>query len=290
MTDRTPALTIGIPVYNGAATLADAIESALGCGIEDIELVISDNASADQTSAICRRYAAGDTRIRHITQPLNIGAYRNFMAVLRQASSPHFMWLAADDVLQTIPFVEIRQQLQRDKEIVAVAACGIFDIRGEDVPDRCNGPLLGSACARVRSLLLRPGANSRFYSIYRTAQVRDLYETNSFDYWGGDVAFSAHIAMLGNWHYAESFVVRRRPGISSNPFKLRASFGMRGLTLLFPYPRFAIEITRAVPRQCRLAVGTAAALLYVRYLISPVKHFIKVATGWARRVRSEASA
>lgn len=283
MTDRTPVFTVGIPVYNGASTVADAIESVLACGIADMEVVISDNASTDQTPSICALYAKKDKRIRYLRQASNVGAYRNFWTVLNNARSPYFIWLAADDVLQSFPFGDIRRVLERDKHTVAVAARGVFEIRGARVEDRCNGPLLGPACTRVRRLLFRPGANSRFYSVYRTEQVRGLYETTSFDYWGGDVTFSARVALLGNWAYDTSFVVRRRPGISSNPFKLRAAFGMRGLALLFPYPRFAIDIVRAAPAGCGFSIAAVAALLYVRYLISPVKHFINVARGWSRQ-------
>ena len=47
--DKTPCVTIGLPVYNGANFLADAVESVLGQTFTDLQLVICDNASTDAT-------------------------------------------------------------------------------------------------------------------------------------------------------------------------------------------------------------------------------------------------
>lgn len=61
----SPRVSIGIPVYNGEDFIEEALESVLAQTFEDYELVISDNASSDQTEDICRKYAAEDQRIRY---------------------------------------------------------------------------------------------------------------------------------------------------------------------------------------------------------------------------------
>lgn len=55
-----PFVSIGMPVYNGADVIEQAIESVLSQSFRDFELIISDNASTDRTEEICRRYAAED--------------------------------------------------------------------------------------------------------------------------------------------------------------------------------------------------------------------------------------
>ena len=75
---RAPRVTIGMPVYNGARTLRDAIDTILAQEFADFELVISDNASTDETEAICREYVAKDARVRYFRNPTNIGAIPNF--------------------------------------------------------------------------------------------------------------------------------------------------------------------------------------------------------------------
>ena len=54
---RKPALSIGLPVYNGERYLSKTLDSLLGQDFDDFELIISDNGSSDQTEAICRDFA-----------------------------------------------------------------------------------------------------------------------------------------------------------------------------------------------------------------------------------------
>ena len=87
-----------MPVFNASEYLRESIDAVLSQTFTDFELVISDNASTDETESICREYAARDARIRYLRQQRNIGALRNFEFVLKEARAPHFMWVAADDL------------------------------------------------------------------------------------------------------------------------------------------------------------------------------------------------
>ncbi|MCW3057101.1 MAG: glycosyl transferase family 2, partial [Solirubrobacterales bacterium] len=53
-------LTVLLPTYNRAASLPRAIDSVLEQTRRDLELLISDNASVDETEAVCRGYAERD--------------------------------------------------------------------------------------------------------------------------------------------------------------------------------------------------------------------------------------
>ena len=82
---RAPRLSIGLPVYNGQNYLAESIEALLGQSYEDFELIISDNASTDDTADICRRYEKQDSRIRYFRQERNIGGAPNHNFLVEQA-------------------------------------------------------------------------------------------------------------------------------------------------------------------------------------------------------------
>ena len=97
LSQLTPCVSIGFPVYNGAEFIGAALDSLLGQSFGEFELIISDNCSSDATEAIFREYASKDSRIRYIRQPTNIGAYSNFCFVLNEANGIYFMWAAADD-------------------------------------------------------------------------------------------------------------------------------------------------------------------------------------------------
>ena len=68
----TPRLTIVIPTVNRAGLLGRAIESALAQTSRDIEIIVSDNGSTDDTPAVIERYAGRGLRtFRHpSTMPL----------------------------------------------------------------------------------------------------------------------------------------------------------------------------------------------------------------------------
>lgn len=90
-------VSIGMPVYNGERYIRDALNALLQQTFANFELIISDNASSDQTESICREYARRDTRIIYFRQKENMGAAANFQFVLDRAQADLFMWAAYDD-------------------------------------------------------------------------------------------------------------------------------------------------------------------------------------------------
>lgn len=94
---NSACVSIGMPVYNGEEYIRDAIDALLHQTFADFELIISDNASSDQTESICREYAQRDARIVYCRQKENHGAAANFQFVLDRAQADLFMWAAYDD-------------------------------------------------------------------------------------------------------------------------------------------------------------------------------------------------
>lgn len=94
----TPKVSIGIPTYNRSAYVVRAIESVLRQSYPNVEAVVSDNASPDDTAA--RVSAIADDRIVFIRQPRNLGMTGNFNACLQAASGEFFLMLSDDDMLE----------------------------------------------------------------------------------------------------------------------------------------------------------------------------------------------
>ena len=175
MYDR-PTVSIGLPVHNGAAFLAEAIESIPAQTFTDFELVISDNASTDRTPEICRSYTAADGRIRYYRQEANIGAARNYNVVFQRSSGKYFKWAAHDDLIRPTYLARCVAALEADPEavlchsIVEIAGPGmreIYDRRASAPADpaspigwrracapaaapRCSASSAGTRCTRLR--------------------------------------------------------------------------------------------------------------------------------------------
>src|SRR5438132_4412320 len=94
-----PKISIGLFVYNGEKFLRKRLDSLLCQTFTNFELIISDNASTDSTSAIYEEYAKKDKRIRYVRQEKNMGAMWNFIFVLQEAKCDYFAWAAVDDLM-----------------------------------------------------------------------------------------------------------------------------------------------------------------------------------------------
>jgi glycosyltransferase involved in cell wall biosynthesis len=98
MSNKYPLVTIGIPTYNRAGiSLTSTLDSALNQSYPNLEIIISDNCSTDNTSQTIRGY--NDERIRYIRQAKNIGSNNNYNACLNAAKGDYFLLLHDDDLI-----------------------------------------------------------------------------------------------------------------------------------------------------------------------------------------------
>jgi hypothetical protein len=88
---------IGLPVKNGEKNLSRALASLLDQSHSNIQILVSNNGSTDQTLAIARDFALRDPRVRVLDGERG-GQLDNFAFVLEQSSAPVFMWAAHDDM------------------------------------------------------------------------------------------------------------------------------------------------------------------------------------------------
>src|SRR5688500_17051747 len=92
-----PRVSIGMPVYNGANYLRRSIQCLLDQDYSDLEVIICDNGSTDDTEAICREFAQKDGRVHYYRNATNIGAAGNYNKVFELARGEFFKWQAHDD-------------------------------------------------------------------------------------------------------------------------------------------------------------------------------------------------
>ena len=97
-----PLLSLTIPTYNRAPFLAELLEALLpqlaGLDAGAAELVISDNASTDNTAETVAGFQARGLACRYLRQPENIGADGNFLTCLETARG-QYCWVMGDDDL-----------------------------------------------------------------------------------------------------------------------------------------------------------------------------------------------
>ena len=106
MIKNIPKVSIGVPVYNAEKYLRKTLDALVSQSFSNIEIIISDNFSADDSQDICLEYSEKHSRIKYFRQTKNIGGWENFKFVLNQSEGEYFMWSAADD-LRSLDFVEL---------------------------------------------------------------------------------------------------------------------------------------------------------------------------------------
>ena len=93
-----PRLTIAIPTLNRADLLVRAIDSALAQTSPEVEVLVSDNASTDETPEVLRPYRERGVRV--FRQPKTIPASQNGTFLMREARGEYFVGLSDDDYLE----------------------------------------------------------------------------------------------------------------------------------------------------------------------------------------------
>jgi glycosyltransferase involved in cell wall biosynthesis len=197
VSERRPLVSIGIPVYNGERSINQALDALRAQTYDNLELVISDNASTDSTGEICREYAAKDRRIKYFRNPVNVGLYENFRRVVTLATGEFFMWAAADDLKPPTAVEHCVQAILGNER--AVTAHGIILIRTTDGKESAEHPneiqlTDASAATRIRNFTYGLRHHGMFFCLHRRAA---LLQARLGNHLGQDYLLCLQMCLLG---------------------------------------------------------------------------------------------
>jgi glycosyltransferase involved in cell wall biosynthesis/2-polyprenyl-3-methyl-5-hydroxy-6-metoxy-1,4-benzoquinol methylase len=155
--DRAPKISVLLPNYNSGSYLESAIVSVLNQDFTNFELIISDDASSDNSAGIIQAYAAKDARIRYCIQPGNLGRVANWNWCLQQARGEYIKYLFGDDCLACPHALFTLAGMLEANPGAALAASARQDIdaRGKviDFRNRINHPGLNKSDSIARLCL-----------------------------------------------------------------------------------------------------------------------------------------
>lgn len=227
---RTPRVSIGVPVYNARRFLGATLDSLLGQDFQDLELVISDNASSDGSEELCRSYAARDPRVRYVRSPVNRGAVFNFNNALLLCSGEYFMWGSDHDVWDRSYVRRCAEVLDREPEVVlAFSRARMIDMDGaslggmrDELDTRGMGPL-----QRYLHLMWNMHTCNAVHGLLRRRALVALGGSGSL--WGGDHLLLAQLALSGQFaQLPEQLFLRRRnrPDEEGDAWKARVAHAL----------------------------------------------------------------
>lgn len=235
-----PKVSIGVPVYNGAATLSAALDSLLRQSFADFEIIISDNASTDRTADICKGYVNQDARVRYVRQSSNIGVELNFKYVLDQARAPYFMWAACDDIRSPEFLEENVRFLDAHPGYVASTCPNRLEGKGAASSNLYTFSIEGNVTERFGAFLDNSWvSHAIFYALVRTDVLRGC-EIIGQSFFGSDWAIALYLASRGSIHRTQNGLMTFGAyGISGRRNHWR-QFGTRSIGWIFPFYRVSI--------------------------------------------------
>ena len=273
-----PLVSIGIPTYNRSLSLVRAVESSLAQDYDNLEIVISDDASTDETGYACVQLCKKDTRIRYIRQPKNLGMTENFRQTLAASHGAFFIWLSDDDWLDPSYISQCMHFLANNRDYLLVCGTAKYYKGGEFIYGGTKIDLTeDSGIARVLSYYRKVNINGVFFGVAKSDLLAGIQLQHLF---GGDWLFSAAIAYRGKVKMLDTTSIHRSiEGASQDMETLGLSMGMSTFQAKHAHLTIALAVLRDIGwaspsySSCgtvtRLFLGLKAASAIIRRLYLP---------------------
>ncbi len=278
-----PTLTIGMPVYNGATYVTEALESILAQTFRDFELIISDNASTDDTETICRAFAARDPRVTYRRNAENVGLSANNNLLVPLARGRLFKWAPHDDVLRPHYLERCVAALDADPSVVLAYPQTDF-VDGDGNPLDLTDPgwhlIMDDPSERLLVAIVADRYMNAILGVIRTDALRRTRLLPR--YAGGDDRLIAELSLLGKFvEVPERLYVRRihkgsTGGNRGNTKWLRAHWSGSRRGMSAPYWRLSRD---------RAGIVMRAPIPLSRKAVLLTMHARTMRYGWRRLLR-----
>lgn len=109
-----PFFSIIVPLYNGEKYIEKSLKSCISQTFENIEVIIIDDYSQDNSSVVVRKYTQNDNRIKFFCNPQNLGTFRTRLEGIRYAQGEYILYVDADDFIHAQTCEILYQIIQND--------------------------------------------------------------------------------------------------------------------------------------------------------------------------------
>lgn len=225
--ETTPTVSIGLAVRNAQDVIDRCVRSVLAQEHTDLELVVCDNASDDDTVTLVQAVAASDPRVRLLVNETNIGSHENMNRVLDYARGTYFRWISSDDWLEPGCLSTcVRALRDRDDAIGVTTGFTIHTTDGASRSEDYRGefPTSADAARRFgRMLWFFHAGDAKYDPVYGTYRRDVLHDTRRLRRSEQtDWLLSAELALLGPIiHIHERLAHRTRSYAPSVPSATR---------------------------------------------------------------------
>ena len=211
-----PLVSVCVPTYNRVEKLKVAIKNIQRQTYDNLEIIISDNHSSDETEKVCIQLQKEDDRIIYFQQNNNIGPTTNFEFVRQRAKGKYFLWHGDDDYLDK-DYIEVCvNELEQNSELILVSGLAAYKKYGlGKITHYGNVIQLSSkfSVMRIIKYLWNVQENSIFCGVYNTEYVKSAYMPNVL---AGDWIWMVQVLLKGKAKVMEKIHIYRSYGDSTS--------------------------------------------------------------------------
>ncbi|MFC1488300.1 glycosyltransferase family 2 protein [Thermodesulfobacteriota bacterium] len=268
MITKKDLVSIGMPVYNGEKYLRESLDSLLSQNYKNFELIISDNASTDNTAEICREYKSNDNRIRFYQNDNNIGSLLNFKKVFDLSNGKYFMWASCHDLWDSTFVSKCADILNKEDSVVLCNPLADWiDTEGESL-----GPTLGNIDTRglgksARCHIVLWGFQNGYplQGLMKASAIKKV--PLALPVFAPDMLFLFELSLIGEFAYIPEVLFHFRKFPDSMEYYTEKMVGFKTDKSYQKklYWRMTIEYIRAITRQYRCRSAWPGLMLSVLY-------------------------
>lgn len=196
-----PLVSIGVPVYNDAPWLRNALERLLNQDYHHLEIILADDGSTDGSRAICREYARRDARIRLFENKYNLKALGNHKFVFDVSTGDYFAWGSGHDYYHSSFISKTLANLQANPSVIMCCSQSVFITEQGEVRRTTKGGLDTRGlppAQRFRKLLEHTASGGTANIIYGLYRHEALGQKSFFrEVSGWDIIMLGELSLLG---------------------------------------------------------------------------------------------
>jgi len=250
-----PLVSLGLFLHNEGRFIRESLASLQAQDYSNLEIVISDNCSTDDTGKICRRMCDGDPRVSYEQQEQNIGAAANSIYVLKRANGKYFMWASGHDLWSPNLVSTCVAALEEHPDAaLAYASSSWIDVDGQPSDKESGWYDTRGMDSIVRFFMAFWGNLHPVLGLIRTEFLRELPKIHACA--GSDQIILAELALRGDFIHVmgASWSRREQRGKETHQDKIKRytgkDFGLTGswLDRRLPLLRLPLEQSRAIYR------------------------------------------
>lgn len=236
-----PLISIGIPVKNGfkyesydKTNIKNVLDSILNQTYENLEIIISDDCSNDETRRYLDEISKIDKRIRLFFQKENLGWEKNFKFVLDNSKGEFFKWNAQDDIISKDYIEKNYTFLNENSEYVACSS----KFNYENKPDQYKFFNLDqNLFYRIKNFFkYRHISHNLLFSLIRMKNIRNTIDLSK-KYWAIDWIFDLDLLFQGKFKTIEDGLIRFgvHGASKKKEYKRKENLSNKKIYKIFPF-------------------------------------------------------